>query len=331
MTKQHSFASQSARQSFRGLSFLSRFLRRGVDVQVEPLLSESQIKALAACLHLDHQKDPAMYTRHLYAGAQQSPHHGEGMDFLENRSYQPGDNPRQINWRLSARLGHLHSKVFEEEKQSQTILVVDRRPSMWFGTCKQLKVRQAVNSAVLFMFAAVLRHHAFASVPIDQSYSAGEFHTGDASALLEARQLARTDNRAALDASCVSLADGLQFVQQAYPAGNNIIIISDFADIDPTISSVMSALAFHNSVAAVYITDPADVELPQAGSIDIVCSLSGETTAIDTADPVLREHYRILGEQKQSEVVQALAGSGVTSVRLDTSQDPWPVLRGLLQ
>ncbi len=295
----------------------------------KPLLEANEILTLAALLQLDHQHDSSMLTRHLYAGAQESSHRGEGMDFLENRQYLLGDNPRHINWRLSARLGNLHTRVFQEEKQSQTLIILDRRPSMWFGTQQQLKVRQAVNSAILFMFAAIKRHHAFACLQLDKIFHGSDFHSGSDFALLQAKQLARVDNRIDLEAQSVSLAETLSYALDLYPMGNEVIIISDFFDLDQRASAMLGALNENNTVISIYITDQADTILPRAGSIDTVSSRSSEAVAIDTGDPLFREHYQQTGEKKKHSVLRALRNT--LCLELGTEQDAWQVLSAILK
>lgn len=314
--------------NLKSFPFISRLVQRH---SREPLLDVDEIKGLAASLQLDHQHDSAMRTCQLYAGSQQSSHRGEGMDFLENRQYLVGDNPRHINWRLSARLGSLHTRVFQEDKQSQTLVITDRRPAMWFGTQQQLKVKQAVNSAILFMFAATKRHHAFASLQIDKDYRCSDFQSGDSLAIKQAQQLARVDNKVDLATVSVSLAETLSYVLQVYPVGNEIILISNFSDLDKRACGSLNALAQHNDVTAVYITDPADTCLPRAGSIDTVSISIAGPVAIDTSDPLLRAHYHQVGEQKKQSIIQSLTQNNAFCIELSTAQDAWQVLRGVLR
>ena len=314
--------------NLKRLPFISKLVQSHSQ---EPLLDVDEIKGLAASLQLDYQHELAMRTRQLYAGAQQSSHRGEGMDFLENRQYLLGDNPGHINWRLSARLGGLHTRVFEEDKQSQTLVITDRRPGMWFGTQQQLKVKQAVNSAVLFMFAAANRHHAFASLQIENNYRCSDFQSGDSLAIKQAQQLARVDNKVDLATESVSLAETLSYVLQVYPLGNEVILISNFSDLDKRACGSLNAIAQHNDVTAVYITDPADTCLPRAGSVDTVSTSAGEPVAIDTSDPLLRSHYQKIGEQKHQAVIQSLTQNGAFCIELSTHQDAWQALRRVLR
>jgi len=70
----------------------------------------------------------------ILAGAHLSSLRGRGMDFAESREYQPGDDRRHIDWRVTARTGKAHTKIYTEEKERPVFLLVDMSPSMFFGT-----------------------------------------------------------------------------------------------------------------------------------------------------------------------------------------------------
>lgn len=68
------------------------------------------------------------------AGQQSSRLYGRGMDYAESRAYQPGDDVRRLDWRLTARSGKLHTKLFQEEREGRLLILLDRHPGMRFGT-----------------------------------------------------------------------------------------------------------------------------------------------------------------------------------------------------
>jgi uncharacterized protein (DUF58 family) len=78
------------------------------------------------------------------------------MDYDESRPYFPGDELRFMNWRVTARTGEPHMKVFREERKPSVFIVVDRRQNMCFGTRRRLKVSQAVRAAAVTAFDARL-------------------------------------------------------------------------------------------------------------------------------------------------------------------------------
>jgi len=91
---------------------------------------------------------PAMRpARSALAGPHESRFRGRGVDYLESRIYMPGDDIRNMDWRVTARTGKAHTKVFQEERERPVIVVVDRNPGMFFATRGQLKTVMAAKIA----------------------------------------------------------------------------------------------------------------------------------------------------------------------------------------
>jgi uncharacterized protein (DUF58 family) len=91
------------------------------------------------------------------AGAYRSRFRGRGVDFVESRNYQPGDDIRNMDWRVTARTGRPHTKVFQEERERPVLIVLDASPSLFFGTRKMLKSVAAGKLAAAVAWAAVRR------------------------------------------------------------------------------------------------------------------------------------------------------------------------------
>jgi uncharacterized protein (DUF58 family) len=96
-------------------------------------------------------------TRSVLAGGHRSPFRGRGMDYQESRHYQPGDDIRNMDWRITARAGRPHVKVYEEERERPVIVLVDLSPSMFFGTRGAFKSVAAARVAALVGWAAIAR------------------------------------------------------------------------------------------------------------------------------------------------------------------------------
>ncbi len=88
-------------------------------------------------------------------GTQTSRLYGRGMDYAESRAYQPGDDVRRLDWRLTARSGRLHTKLFQEEREGQLLILLDQHASMRFGTRARFKSVQAARAASLAAWYAV--------------------------------------------------------------------------------------------------------------------------------------------------------------------------------
>ena len=97
---------------------------------------------------------PTGRVRTLHSGAYDSVFHGRGMEFDESRLYQAGDDVRTIDWRLMARTGRVHTKLFHEERERPVRMLVDARPSMRFGTRDSFKSVLAARAAATLAWAA---------------------------------------------------------------------------------------------------------------------------------------------------------------------------------
>src|SRR5215468_8343223 len=85
----------------------------------------------------------------LLAGGHTSKLRGRGLDFDEIRKYLPGDDPRTIDWKVTARTRTPHTRVFTEERERQVLLVVDQRLGMFFGSVRMMKSVAAAEAAAL--------------------------------------------------------------------------------------------------------------------------------------------------------------------------------------
>lgn len=119
-------------------------LRRQIDA---PLLTEQEIAELLAAP--PGVSGPARRpSRTGRPGERISPRQGSGTDFAEPRAYQPGDDPRRLDWRATARSGTPLVRTYHAEFSRPLCLVIDRRASMRFGTRTRLKITQAVRVAL---------------------------------------------------------------------------------------------------------------------------------------------------------------------------------------
>ena len=120
----------------------------GIEVDVDDLIG---LRFRAQRLELGI----ARRARQTMTGAHDSRFRGRGMEFAESRIYQPGDDVRSIDWRVTARTGRPHTKLFQEERERPVILLVDLGASMFFGTRKAFKSVLAAETAALIAWAAM--------------------------------------------------------------------------------------------------------------------------------------------------------------------------------
>jgi uncharacterized protein (DUF58 family) len=223
-------------------------------------------------------------------GESHSRFRGSGMDYDESRRYQSGDDPRAMDWRLSARAGEPYVKLFHEERRPSTFILMDRRAAMRFGTRVRLKVAQAARAAALAAFDAERRHHALAGLLLEphpqwlaESASAG-------AALRFATLAARPAPPVGAD-DAPTLEAALSQMAQLLVRGSTVWLISDFHDLTPSCSGLLLRLASEHQLRAVHVVDPAEEALPQAGALRLYPVDGAAPSDIDSFDAAERLRF----------------------------------------
>ena len=199
------------------------------------------------------------------SGGHRSAIRGRGMEFAEVRAYVPGDEVRHMDWRVTARTGKPHSKLFVEERERPMIVVADMRESMRFGTRQCFKSVAAARWAALLVWAAVQRGDRVGGVTLSgrgmRSHRMRRDRNGSA-ALVAALADATTIDR---ESQPVSLSDALAQVRRMASQGTEVVILSDYADLSDDASHHLSVLARQTFTRCVLVHDPLESEAPSPG------------------------------------------------------------------
>lgn len=193
------------------------------------------------------------------AGQHQGRRLGRGMDFAEVRQYQPGDDIRTIDWRVTARTGKPHTKLFTEEQEKPVILYIDLSPSMQFGSRLMLKSVQAAHFASLLSWLSVAQKDRIGAV-IDLGHEQLEIKPTSRrkgplqlmASLVDAQQRALAQAQSASPA----MHTAMQTLNRMCPKGSEVIMISDFVRFDDSLRPLFNQLNRHNRVRLVHIFDP---------------------------------------------------------------------------
>ncbi|CAM2934774.1 MULTISPECIES: DUF58 domain-containing protein [Vibrio] len=191
-------------------------------------------------------------------GQHQSKQLGRGMDFAEVRQYQPGDDIRAIDWRVTARTGKPHTKLFSEEREKPVILYVDLSSTMQFGSSLLLKSVQAAHIASLISWLSVAEKDRIGAV-IDTGSSLVEIKptSRNKGPLQIIAQLVECQQQALSGASAPSsMQTVLMTLNRLCPKGSEVIMISDFVNYEDSFRPLFNQLRKHNRVKLVHIFDP---------------------------------------------------------------------------
>ncbi len=288
-------------------------------------------------LELRHQAHAlGMASHHLvnssFAGLYASVFRGQGLNFEEVREYQEGDDIRNMDWKVTARTGKPHLKVFREERERSVMLCVDKGPHMDFGTRGTFKSIQAARAAALLGWAANHLHDRVGGVLFGDPRCEDRYFraTKDRRALWRLlHALTSEPQQCDRERQPGTLPDVLRKASQGIGTGGLVFVIADFNRDPEELRQPLSQLCQHHSVVLVPVDDPAERELPDMGEA-LFRSPDGRLLEVNTSDPTARENYRQAWENTRQRLIQLAHGLGAAVIPVWTNEDVHAALmRGL--
>ena len=268
------------------------------------------------------------------AGLRQSRQKGRGMTFSEVRQYQPGDDIRSIDWRVTARRQAPHTKLYEEERERPVLLIVDLGPTLFFASAGAYKqVRSAQVAALLAWLALWAGDQVGGLVFNDRDLAVLRPARRRKSVLRLLDHLAnhqhqgKTPPTPATNASH-GLDTALAEARRVTHTGSRVFIISDFMNITEQTTTLLGAMSRHNSVSAIRIQDPLEKALPSSGRF----AVAGPDGPIwfDASNPRFQQAWQGKIDAHEQRLADCFRASGVASATLSTGEDPATALRLLL-
>lgn len=248
---------------------------------------------------------------------------GSGMDYEDSRAYEFGDEPRFFNWRLMARTGKAHVKVFREERRPSVFILLDRRTTMRFGTRQRLKVTQASRMAALIAFAALHQGWSVAGVHLDEQvqwFPVAQQH-GSIWHFVQAGCQAAAP---LVEIGDYHLQDVLAELPEYVLPGMHIYLLSDFLADNEQAYAQLLPLAEEHPLFAVQISDLAEKTLMPVGNIELQGMFGDSATklrAINTADKNLREEFTLATRVYQQNVARQFGQCGASYYQLMAHED----------
>jgi uncharacterized protein (DUF58 family) len=260
------------------------------------------------------------------AGAYRSRFRGRGVDFVESRNYQPGDDIRNMDWRVTARTGRPHTKLFQEERERPVLVVLDAAPSLYFGTRTRLKSVAAGRMAAAIAWAAVRRGDrigGFLFAPGRHRELRPAGGRRGAMRLIQALVDWLDPDSVGRPEATEPLSGALERVRHAVRPGSLVIVISDFFSLDEDSNRHLSRLRQHNDVIACQVLDAAEHLLP-SGRYPI--SDGEERAVLDMGQAASRQRYQAMSGEHLSEPRRVFQRHQCGWLTLNTEDDPVDVL-----
>lgn len=230
---------------------------------------------------------PPRRGRHGVSGQALSPQRGRGMEYAESREYTIGDDARHIDWRLTARSGRPHTKLFQAERERLTLVVADTAPSLYFGTRVRFKSVQAARAGAIAAWAAVRDGDRIAALRGNGSEPPVAPASGPRGALRVLDALVRW--YAQPPAGDAGLGVALDHARRVLRPGSRLLILADPASIMTIPDERWPALAMHNEVIVLLLSDPLERVPPRAA---LPFASAGHRVELDLAADAPRQRWR---------------------------------------
>ena len=268
---------------------LNKLLTDGVTLSTAELLRYQQLSTLFSLV-------PKHAPQARLAGSYLTKHKGRGMEFDEARHYQPGDDIRAIDWRVTARTGKTHTKVYREERERPVFLFCDYSPSMAFGTQLLTKAVQAAHVCSLISWSAAARGDKVGALIFNQSQHKEVKPLTRKKAVLRVCHELMSLHSESLQTSPNKARDEAAFVDACARArrlarpGSLVYLVSDFQNLTSQALSHLNNLTKHCEVRAIVVTDPIEHSLPKLNAVQ----------AVNVSDGVTQQRW-ILGDEKEQQ------------------------------
>ncbi len=248
---------------------------------------------------------PANAIRSQQSGQYLSPFKGRGMEFDEVRLYQPGDDMRHIDWRVTARRGKPHTKLFREERERAVFLWVDYRAPMFFATQGVFKSVLAARYASLLAWSANQHNDRVGGLIFsDSKHHELKPKRGKAQVLHFIKQLVEMQTTSHSATNPEAIQQALARLRRVVRPGSLIFLISDFRYLNAQAESHLIQIAKHNDVVMLFIYDPLESQLPPAGRYRL--SDGKSDVIVNTAEQERVKKYHQRFEQHQAHLQKLL-------------------------
>ncbi|MEX2047533.1 MAG: DUF58 domain-containing protein [Chloroflexota bacterium] len=244
---------------------------------------------------------------------------GQGLDLADIREYVPGDDVRNIDWNVTARLDLPHVREYLEDREITAHFLLDLSPSVDFGTASALKRDLLVD--FVGVVARLLTGHGNRVGAILYGKQVEKVIPARGSRMQVLRLIDELQRRPRLESSpATSLAELIETALRTFKRRSLVFIVSDFFTM-PGWEKPFALLARHHETLAIRLTDPRERELPDIGFVVMTDSETGEALHIDTHDAHFRKRFAEVVDRRERALGATFRRAGVDTLELSTEED----------
>lgn len=258
----------------------------------------------------------------IFAGEYHSAFKGRGMAFSEVREYQYGDDVRNMDWNVTARLRAPYVKVFEEEREMTVMLLVDISRSGFFGTVGSTKRDMLAEIAAVLSFSAIINNDKVGALFFSDKIEKFIPPRKGRSHLL---RIIREIIELKPESSGTDIGGALRFLTNAIKQKCTAFLLSDMMDTDaagaPRYEDAIKVAAGRHDLSVIKVFDPRERTIPDIGLVNVKDSETGETAWINTSSPKVREAYSKAAQDADMKATKLMRQYQIDSVDISTGSD----------
>lgn len=264
----------------------------------------------------------------IFAGEYHSAFKGRGMAFSEVREYQYGDDVRNMDWNVTARLRFPYVKVFEEEREMTVMLLIDISRSGFFGTVGGTKRDLIAEIAAVLSFSAILNNDKVGALFFSDKVEKFIPPKKGRSHLLHIiREIIELEP----SSSGTDISAALRFLTNAIKQKCTAFLLSDMMDTDaegnPNYEDAIKVAVNRHDLSVIKIYDPRERVVPDVGLVNVKDSETGESAWVNTSSRKMREAYALATKNADDKALKLLRRYQIDSVDISTGSD---YVRGLM-
>ena len=228
----------------------------------------------------------------IFAGEYHSAFKGRGMAFSEVREYQYGDDVRNMDWNVTARLRSPYVKVFEEERELTVVLLVDVSRSRLFGTVGSSRKDVLAEIAAVLSFSAIINNDKvgalFFSDKVEKFIPPKKGRSHLLHIIREIIEFEPTTDG-------TDISEALRYLTNAIKKKCTAFLLSDMIDVDkdgnPRYEEALKVAVNRHDLSVIEVYDPRERNIPDVGFVHVKDSETGKAAWVNTSDKKMRAAY----------------------------------------
>ena len=258
----------------------------------------------------------------IFAGEYHSAFKGRGMAFSEVREYQYGDDVRNMDWNVTARMNAPYVKVFEEERELTVVLLIDISRSGLFGTRSMTKRDMLTEIAAVLSFSALINNDKVGALFFSDRV---EKFIPPAKGRTHLLHIIREILNFEPEHEGTNISEALRYLSNAIKKRCTAFLLSDMIDLDeqakPRYEDALKVAVSRHDLSVIEVYDPLDTALPNVGIVHVKDAETGRSMRVDTSLKQVREAYKKYFDTAREETTGMLGRYAVDSVRIATNED----------